>query len=134
MTLSNNNTNLGHLHNFTIDQVCPKQLIRMIKKADGRTRSLMHHSWGPGKLPGLSLFLSGYQTDSARANFQEAIGGELDLLAARRIYAEHTAWFHLCLECTLVGQQVRLVYSPPTYCRTEFPVVGPVCIQPVPER
>lgn len=130
MTLSNNNTNLGHLHNFTIDQVCPWQIIRMIKKADGRTGSPKHPSWGPGN----SLFVGGYQTDSARANFQEAIGSELDLLAARRIYAEHTVWFHLRLECTLVGKQVRLVYCPRTYCRMEFPVVGPVCSQPVPEK
>lgn len=31
-----------------------------------------------------------YWTDSAQANFQEAIGGELDLLTRRRIYAKRT--------------------------------------------
>ena len=39
---------------------------------------------------------------TVRANFQEAIGGKLDLLAGRWIYAKHTAWFHLRLECTAV--------------------------------
>lgn len=106
----------------------------MIKKADGRTRSLKHPPSGPGKFPELPHFVSGYWTDSARANFQEPIGGELNPLTGRRIFAEHRAWFHLRLECTLVGQQVRLVYSPGTYCRTEFPVVRPVCIQPGSER
>lgn len=78
------------MHNFTVDQRCPWQLIRMIKKADGRPRSLEHPSAGPGKFPGLSLVASGYWADSARASFQEPIGGELDRLAGCRICTERS--------------------------------------------